>query len=259
MGAGLTNQESPTKAHPKVAPPPPMRARRGGLYAAFGSGLLHAVLAGGLLLMASRPAPKAPDTVRVKINDVPKPKPPAPEPKPEEKKPEPAKPKEKPKKKPAETKRASARQPERPPAKPVAPVLGLSASAVSPNGTGIAAPVGNTLMTGDEGRRLKPDDVKPLTDEDLTADASLIRASVLAPVYTDAALDAALEGTYTVEAFVDAAGAVTDAQLPKKIGYGMDEKVLAAARQARFHPRTDKLGKAIPGWTEVKFRLEIPH
>ena len=87
----------------------------------------------------------------------------------------------------------------------------------------------------------------------------MIRASVATPQYTDPALDAELEGTYAVDVYVDAAGAVTDAQLPKKIGYGMDERVLAAARKARFNPRKDRLGKAIAGWSEIKFRLEIPH
>lgn len=247
----------------KTEPAPSMGGSSGGTLAAVGSLALHGALVAGLVFVTSRPATKAPEAVRVQIKEVQKPKPPEvkpPEPpKVEEKKPEPPKEKPKPKPKPPEKKTASERKPEKkPPVKPAPPVQGLSASAVSPNGTGIAAPVGNTLMTEDEGKRLKAEDVQPLTNEDLSADAALIRASIATPQYTDAALDAELEGTYTVEVFVDAAGAVTDAQLPKKIGYGMDEKVMAAARKARFTPRKDKLGKSIPGWTEVKFRLEIP-
>lgn len=259
MGAAL-KQDDDKKSPRRPTSAPPMSGRRSGFAAALGSAALHIAVAGGLLIVASVPQKRPPDSVRVKIQEVAKPKPPEPPPPVADKPPEPPKPPEKPKKKPPEKKRASERKPEKkPPDKPAAPVQGLTANSTSPLGTGLAAPIGNTLNTADEGKRLKAEDVQSLTDEDLTADASLIRASVQTPQYTDQAIDAELEGLFTVEVYVDASGSVTDAQLPKKIGYGMDERVLAAARKARFNPRKDRLGKALAGWTEMKFRLEIPH
>jgi TonB family protein len=218
--------------------------------AAFGSAFLHAALAVGLLYAAARPRAPSVEPVRVKIVAPPAKSPVAPRPPPEARKPEPPNLTKKP---------ASERKPVvKAPAATVKPVQGLRASAFSPDGRGIAAPVGNTLNTADDGIRLKPKDVQALTDEDLSADAALIRTSVEAPQFTDAALDAGLEGTYGVEVFVDPTGAVTDAQLPEKIGYEMDARVLDAARKAHFTPRKDRYGKPIAGWTELKFRLEIP-
>ncbi len=54
-------------------------------------------------------------------------------------------------------------------------------------------------------------------------------------------------------------GVVTEASLAgRPIGYGMDEKVLAAARNARFFPKKDARGQPQDGWAEIVFYLEIP-
>src|SRR6185437_10750058 len=110
-------------------------------------------------------------------------------------------------------------------------IQGLSASSTSDKGK-FAAPLGNTLMTNDTGERVK--EAPPPIDADLSADAKLDHSSITKPQYTDSALDANLEGTVVVAVFVDESGKVTDAELNKKGGYGMDERIIAAARQARF-------------------------
>jgi protein TonB len=184
----------------------------------------------------------------VTITVVPKEAPPKPDPK----KDPPPKPR------PKDRKVASERKPKQPPAPTAKPVQGLSAEAISAEGTGIAAPIGNTLMTEDEGKRLKAEDVGALGNQDLSADARLIRSSFQTPSYTEAAIDAAIEGTYVVDVYVDETGNVTSAELTKKVGYGMDERLLAAANQARFEPRKNRFGKAEPGWTTISFRLELP-
>lgn len=136
------------------------------------------------------------------------------------------------------------------------PVQGLTKDSVSDKGT-MAAPVGNTLMIEDTGQRLNPNDVGALKG-DLSAPASLIRSSVETPPYTEQALDASLEGTWIVDVYVDVSGKVTSAELRKKIGYGMDERVLKAAQSARFTPRKNKYGASEAGWAEIKFTLVIP-
>ena len=174
--------------------------------------------------------------------------PPKPEPKPEPKRPPP----------PKEKKVSSERKPPQEPVKTAQPVQGFSPDAVAKDGPGIAVPVGNPLMVPDDGKRLKPEDVQPLGNQDLSADPRLIRSSMVKPEYTDDAIDAGLEGVFTVDVYVDATGAVASADLTKKIGYGMDQRVLAAANKARFEPRKDRYGKAIAGWTTLTFLLELP-
>jgi hypothetical protein len=46
--------------------------------------------------------------------------------------------------------------------------------------------------------------------------------------------------------------------LKKKIGFGMDERVLNASRQARYVPRKDKKGKPLAGWKDLRFNLQMP-
>ncbi len=55
---------------------------------------------------------------------------------------------------------------------------------------------------------------------------------------------------------IDAIG--WDAPSDFLIGYGMDERVLAAVKQAKFIPQRNKRGLNESAWTEIKFQLEIP-
>ena len=192
------------------------------------------------------------DTVKIRIVEKP------PEPKVEPIPPKPAEPPPKPKPKPKEPpKVASERQPPKePPKEDVKPIQGLDKNSMDPNGKGaVAAPVGNTLMTEDTGERVS--DAAALA-VDQTADAQLIHTSITIPQYTDAALDANFEGYVIVDVFVDEKGAVKEAELRKKVGYGMDERILLAAQAAKFIARKNKLGTAISGWTELKFNMQIP-
>jgi|GEM_PF-901903 len=142
-------------------------------------------------------------------------------------------------------------------AEPPKPVQGLNPESLVPGQGTVAVPVGNTLMTGDDGKRLKPEDVKQY-QQDLTADPVLILSTVKVPEYTAAALDAGLEGTFLLEVFVNADGTVGDIEVKQKIGFGMDDLVIKAMKSARFEPRKNRLGAAEPGWADVKFRLQIP-
>lgn len=215
--------------------------------------LLH--LLGFGVLDSATEASKKPKLAPVKIAIVEKPKAPAEPLKKEEPKPPPPKPKEKP---PVPKKMPSERvKPQEKPAEPPKPIMGIDPSAVSPDGKGIAAPVGNTLMMEDDGKRVKPEDVKPFTG-DLSSDARLIRDSLKKIEYTEGAIEAALEGKYTVDVYVDEKGDVTSAELRKKIGYGMDQRVLDVAKLAKFVPRRTKTGVAEAAWAEILFVLQLP-
>ena len=212
----------------------------------------HLVSFGVLYRVGSVPRPEKLAPVRVSVVEQKKPEPP-PEtpptiipPKPPPKK------KEEPKKTPTQ-----APKPKEPPKTEAVPVQGISPDAMVKDGPGLAAPVGNTLLKEDEGKRLRPDEVGKL-DKDCSADARLVRDSVETPRYTDDALDAGLQGVFTVDVFVDATGAVLEAEMRKPIGYGMDARVVEAAKKARFIPRQNKVCTPLAGWAEMKFSLIIP-
>jgi protein TonB len=219
--------------------------------AIIASFIFHAAIYSTFAVYNSVPKKEQPKPIKVEI--IPKEKKvvvaePIPEPPPPEK--------PNPKPKPLEKKVSSERKPKQEPVKPVAPVQGLSPDALSPNGKGIAVPVGNTLMVPDEGKRLQ--DVQPLSNQDLSTDAKLIRSSIIIPAYTEAAIDSGLEGSFAVDVYVDAKGNVTSAELPKKVGSGMDIHLTNAAMKAKFEPRKDRYGQAQAGWATISFRLELP-
>ncbi|MBI2603027.1 MAG: TonB family protein [Deltaproteobacteria bacterium] len=136
------------------------------------------------------------------------------------------------------------------------PILGFSPDTVTKGGKGIDVPLGNTLLAPDEGTRLRAEDMANL-ESDLSKPAQLIRSSVSIPEYTREAVDADLEGLFVVDVFVDEKGNVIEADLSSKVGFGMDERLLKAARNANFEPRKNRLGIPIPGWTDITFKLEV--
>jgi len=187
---------------------------------------------------------KLPSTVSMKI--IPKeeePKSPVkkPPPKPKDKKP--------PKKQQLRGKKKS----DKPPAKKI---QGLSKDSLVKDSS-VSAPAGNTLMEADKGVRLSPDEIQAL-EKNLSSDAILIQGSFEIPKYTQAALDADAEGKFIVDVFVNKAGEVVDAELRKKVGYGMDERIVESAKSSKFIPRKNAKGVPIEGWAEIKFYLQIP-
>jgi TonB family protein len=120
----------------------------------------------------------------------------------------------------------------------------------------VAAPLGNTLMVEDTGERLK--EAPGALQGDLSAEPELIRDSITKPEYTQAAIEAGLEGSAIVEVLVEETGKVLEAELKKRIGFGMDERILTSAKGARFKPRRNRYGRAETAWTEIKFTLQLP-
>ena len=66
--------------------------------------------------------------------------------------------------------------------------------------------------------------------------------SFSAPLYTEEALEAELSGVFRVKVLVSKQGKPLDIKLTDPIGYGMDEEVLQAAREAIFSPSKIKNG-----------------
>lgn len=217
---------------------------------------LHVLGAYILLISKGEERKKENIPIRVKIQSRPEPKKIEPVKKEEEKIPIPPKKEVLSSKKPKKKKKTN-QDVKQPVMKPNPPIHGLNPKDILPGGT-VAVPLGNSLAVEDEGVRKKPTEIASVVEEDQSSDAKLVTSSVITPVYTEEALDAGLERLVAVDVYVDAEGLVTSAELRTPIGYGMDQRLLDAAKKAKFIPRKDAKGRPIPGWTEMKFRLEIP-
>ncbi len=134
------------------------------------------------------------------------------------------------------------------------PVQGLNKDSFVKDGKStFQAPVGNTLLTSDAG--IRKSEVGAL-QADLSQRAH--RVSLVKPEYTEQALQAGLEGQFVADVYVDETGHVGEVALQKKVGYGMDAKLEAAAKSARYEPRKDSLGRSIGGWDRIVFQLVLP-
>ena len=228
--------------------------RRPWLGALAASAFAHLGLLTALGPEAGDRAEKKPP-VKVRITESPIKKP---EPKPKPKKVAVKKKKKKlpnrPKKKPTPNLRKSA--PKKPPSKLPEPIQGLSKDSFAKRddqAKSIAAPRGNTLFAEDKG--IRKDEVEAY-QVDLSSRAKRIKIEV--PALTDDALDAGLEGKFTVDVFINTSGIVEEAELSRKIGYGMDQRLIDAALNATYQPKKDKLGRSISGWDRIVFHLVIP-
>lgn len=130
---------------------------------------------------------------------------------------------------------------------PPPPVFGLS---LSSTGSGsFQVPVGNTTMT-DSANRAPIAQVKPLTGTgDGRAPVSLAQVSKLPEplgecppgnprqLYTQEALEQAVEGKVVIEAVINESGRVSKATVIRGLGYGLDEAAVKALKeQCRFSP-----------------------
>jgi TonB family protein len=80
--------------------------------------------------------------------------------------------------------------------------------------------------------------------------------SVTAPIYTDEALAARIEGTVTLEASVDANGKASVLRIAKGLGYGLDERAIGAVIDWKFAPALrDGLPATAVTEVDVDFRL----
>lgn len=222
--------------------------------AAFVSLVLHA---SGVVVLDKAKLTDKKEENKVRIRIVEKKEEPKVEPVKKEEPPPQPKPKPKPKPIPKQVATERPKNAETPPKEPPKPVMGLDQNSFDTSGkSSVSAPMGNTLMMEDTGERV---DTPPAPmDTDLSSDAQLIRDSFAIPSYTEAALDAGLEGVVFVDVHVDANGNVLEAELRKKVGYGMDAKIVEAVLSARFVPRKNRLGRPEATWTEIKFTLQIP-
>jgi protein TonB len=134
-----------------------------------------------------------------------------------------------------------------PSAEPPSPVFGVTPESVVEGESGVAVPVGNTLMTKDRTPAKVPPAPLPLPaavdpnafapePDNLIADHAA-PISEIKPEYPPEAMRLGIEGQVKLRVAVDRQGNVRWVRVVKPLGYGLDETAkLSASRLIRFKP-----------------------
>lgn len=72
------------------------------------------------------------------------------------------------------------------------------------------------------------------------------------PTYTDEAREAKVQGRILVSVLVGADGRVTDVRIESGLGFGLEDRAIAAIRGWRFAPGRDAARHPVPAWVTVE-------
>lgn len=227
-----------------------------------------------LFAALDRPARQAPperEVVELEVVEKPPP-PPPPEPEPEPE-PEPApEPPPRPAPKPPRVAKIDPPPPpppnspppeEPPPDEKPAPIrIGISLSSTTEGG-GFAVQTGNTLYGKADEVAADPAEVKPYRATE-TEQAPFVPSSRLStlpsvvaqvdPGYSPEATRERIEGQVILRVKIDENGVVTEVRVVKGLGYGLDERAVAALKKTRFKPARAE-GRAVA--TEISYTLNF--
>ena len=216
------------------------------LLLAVGASLFgHAVFARALEELPERPRLALPPTVQVRIVETPPPPPPPPPPPAPEPTPEPIKQvHERPRAKPIAAVARDVTPRDTPPVEipttatdtSTTPVFGTSMSSTSQGGTH-AAPVGNTTRPT-PGATGEPGAAKPLAPPVAAFEVTKmpVPQGRCSGKYTEAAREAAIEGSVVLDLIVGADGRARDIKVASGLGHGLTEAAIAALEACRFSP-----------------------
>jgi protein TonB len=251
--------------------PAPVGRRRGALTGAVVALALHALVAGALLRVDAAGLFRRETVVEMDVEEKPRPLPP-----PELRPPPPLEP-------PAPRPRVVTRRapvpaaPEAAPPPPnqespppkaaeAPPVFGVTMSSVVSGDSGMAVPVGNTLMTKDR-TPAKAGQAVPLAGDPGLPPAPVPEVFIaehprlLHEVKADYPPDAqrmGIEGVVGFRLLLDQDGNVREVKLIKPAGHGFDEQAREALKKYKFTPARTSDGKPVPTRIPWTYRFELP-
>jgi len=121
---------------------------------------------------------------------------------------------------------------EKPPPRRV--IQGLSASSFAANsGTGLQVRAGTTVQTHATDELMDIEEA-PAVHFSAVTDPPKLRGAAPAIQVPKAAIEAGIEGTWTVYISIDAAGKTVEAVLAEPVGYGIDEACIQAWKRSRW-------------------------
>jgi protein TonB len=146
------------------------------------------------------------------------------------------------------------------------PVFGVSLDSTVGEGSGIAVPIGNTLMTkpkkaGPPGPPPEatgdPDRLPAPVPEVFISEQPKVLHEVTA-TYPPELTRMGIEGVVTCKLYVDETGNVRRVTVLEKAGHGFDELAREALKKFKFSPARTSDGKAVPTNITYKYRFELP-
>jgi protein TonB len=252
-------------------------ARNWGLAAALAL-ILHGAAVGALTRIQGPGREAPPPPVEFELREPPPPPPPEVPPEPA---PPPPRALEVPRPKPVVVKRAVA--PEPPPEAPpppanqqpaerpleAPPVFGVTMDSTVSGGSGMALPVGNTLMAKPSAAPRGPaapqaystgpaaDVFRPVADAYIATQAKVLHAEDSAEYYPPDALALGLEGAVTLSVGINERGAVVEVRVLKRAGHKFDEAATSALRKFRFAPARTSDGRAVPTRITYSYKFTV--
>lgn len=236
---------------------------------------LHAVIVAAVVTMPSPLDPGRSAPVEVEFREPPPPPPEVTPPPPPPPPPEPPKPK-------VVVRRTPAPLPETPPAPPppnqepppetpppsVPPTFGVTMDSVVSGESGMAVPVGNTLMVKPSAPRKSAGPPQPYAGNGTLPGAPAAEVSVAtlprvlfqvdgAEIYPPDARALGIEGRVKASININEKGDVTAVRILERAGHGFDEAASQALRRFRFAPARTSDGRAVPYRLTWDFRFSI--
>jgi len=156
---------------------------------------------------------------------------------------------------------------ETPPEAP--PVFGVTMASTVSGESGMAVPVGNTLMakpsaapraqTAGQAYPGGPptDAFRPVADAYIGTQARVIHEVNSADYYPPDALALGLEGAVTLSVGINEKGAVVEVRVLKRAGHKFDEAAVRALREFRFAPARTSDGRAVPTRITYSFKFTL--
>lgn len=149
------------------------------------------------------------------------------------------------------------------------PVFGVTMDSTVSGGSGMAVPVGNTLMAKPSAAPRGPaapqaysggppaDVFRPVADAYIATQAKVRREVNSADYYPPEALALGLEGAVTLSVGINEKGAVVEVRLLKRAGHKFDEAAMRALREFQFFPARTGDGRAVPTRITYSFKFTV--
>jgi protein TonB len=150
------------------------------------------------------------------------------------------------------------------------PVFGVTMSSVVSGESGMAVPVGNTLMVKPTAAPksnqapqpyaagpVGPEPFRPVPEAYIATKPRVLYEVNSADVYPPDALALGLEGGVNLSVGLNEKGAVVEVRVLKRAGHKFDEAAMQALRKFRFSPALTSDGRAVPTRITYSFKFSL--
>ena len=69
--------------------------------------------------------------------------------------------------------------------------------------------------------------------------------------------DAGLEGRFTVDVWIEKTGEISEVEIPKKVGFGMDKIIINSLLGSTCKVKRNKKGEPKASWHSIQIELQL--